>query len=447
MRASLSFRMGGIPISVEATFFIVAIVLGLGGRGGLGLVGWVVAVFVSVLVHELGHAMAFRAFGQRPRIRLWAWGGETSGSAPLPPARDVVVSIAGSATAITLLGLPTYVVLRTASLTSLEAYLFWHDLLWVSIAWSLLNLLPILPLDGGNVARAVLRRMMGERGDIAALSLSIAAAALGAAWALAQRQPFLAMYGVFFVGYSVEQLIDRRDAPLRDELEEAIRRFANDPEAAAAIARRVLGSARGRTTLAAAAEIVAWAALAGGRDAEASETIRHIGPTARPSPVLEGCVALVVGDRERGVRSIATGMAERPSTYPSTTAMRCIARAGAVDELTSRLLARRDEQGPKAAVTLALGMHLIERFDAALAVAERVYADARVNRSMVAYNAACSAARGGAPDLAMRWLEAAATNGFGDAGILETDDDLESLRGTPAFERLRTSLPPTPASA
>lgn len=445
MGTSLSFRLGGIPVSVDAMFFVVAIVLGLGGRSGISLVGWCVAVFVSVLVHELGHAAAFRTFGQSPRIRLWAWGGLTYGSAALPPWKDVVVSLAGSATAIALLGLPAYLITRTTTFTSLTTYVFWHDLSWIALAWSLLNLLPLLPLDGGNIARTVLRRAFGDRGEVSALWLSISVAAGGTAWALLEREPFLAMYGVFFAGFSAEQLVERRDAPLSADLERAIRQFADDPEEAAATARRVLGSARGRATLGAASEIVAWAALAGGRDDEAREAIRQVGPTARPSPVLDGCLALVLGDRERGLGRVAAGMAERPGSFEGTTAMRCIARAEATDELTSRLLARRDDAGPMAAAALALGMHRIGRFDAAVAVAERVYADGRASRPIVAYNAACSAARAGSHELAMRWLDAAVASGFADATTLGNDDDLESLRGTSAFERLRGSLQSAPA--
>jgi Zn-dependent protease len=439
MGASLSFRIASIPVRVDAMFLVVAIVLGLGGRTGLTLAGWVVAVFLSVLVHELGHALAFRMFGQTPRVRLWAWGGLTSGSAPLPPGRDVVVSLAGSATAIALLGLPAYVVTRTATFTSVAAFAFWHDLVWVSLAWSLLNLLPLLPLDGGNVAHTLLRRALGERGEVTTLWLSISVAGLGAAWALLGRQPFLALYAVFFAGYSAERLIDRRDAPLRAELDLARRRLDDDPDAAAAVARRVMKAARGRVAQAEASEIVAWAALDAERDAEAAEALRLIGPTGGASPVLEGCVALVTGDRDRGLERLAAGMSDRTSPSHSLTPMRCIARTGAAEELTARLLDRKD--GAMTAAALAVGMHLIGRFDTALAVAEPVYADGRATRSIVAYNAACSAAREGADDLALRWLELAITNGFDDAQLLDADDDLETLRSSRTFAFLRSSLP------
>jgi stage IV sporulation protein FB len=444
MRTSLSFRLAGIPVRVDAIFFVVVVILGARGRPGVMLAGWVVAVFVSILVHELGHAVAFRTFGQSPRIRLWAWGGLTSGSGQLSPGRDVVVSLAGSAAALLLLGLPAYAVTRTVSFTSFEAYVFWHDLLWVSLWWSLLNLLPLLPFDGGLVARTVLRRAMGERGDVTALWLSISVAAVGSVWALSQREPFLAMYGIFVAGFSAERLIDRRDAPLRDELDRARRELTNDPATAGVIARGVVEQARGRSTHIAASDVVAWAALAREDDVEAREAVRGMGPAASPPPVLEGCLLLAAGDSDRGLERLAAGMAEHPSSFPIEAAMLCIARASATDELTTRLLDRGPE-GANAASTLALGMHLIGRYHSAVEVAERVYADGRADRSVVAYNAACSAARGGWADLALRWLKAAIANGFDDEALLETDADLETLRRSPAFDPIRSSLSPAPS--
>ena len=148
----------------------------------------------------------------------------------------------------------------------------------------------------------------------------------------------------------------------------------------------------------------------------------------------------MIGDRDRGLRRLVAGMTRRPKSFPGTIAMRCIERSAAADELTTRLLDRPGDDGPKAAAMLALGMHLIGRLDEAVAVAERVYADGRASRSEIAYNAACSSARAGSSDRAMRWLDAAVANGFEDVELLAKDDDLETLRGFPAFEALRTSL-------
>src|SRR5215211_1266381 len=68
---------------------------------------------------------------------------------------DILISLAGSVTQIVLLGIPAYVITHNNPLlffTSYGWYVFLWDLMWVSLGWGIINLLPILPLDGGNIA-------------------------------------------------------------------------------------------------------------------------------------------------------------------------------------------------------------------------------------------------------------------------------------------------------
>src|SRR5260370_29282128 len=77
-----NLKLFGIPVSVEITFILMALVLGRDRRADMTLlIEWIVVVFFSVLLHEFGHALVGRAFGLVPRIRLYAFGGLTSWSA------------------------------------------------------------------------------------------------------------------------------------------------------------------------------------------------------------------------------------------------------------------------------------------------------------------------------------------------------------------------------
>src|SRR5438552_18514232 len=93
----LNFRVGPFPVTVYPWFFLSAVLLG--GNFGFGwqMLAWIGVVFISVLVHELGHAIVGRAFGGRPEIQLQAFGGVTFPqfrSRP-GPGRQVVVSAPG----------------------------------------------------------------------------------------------------------------------------------------------------------------------------------------------------------------------------------------------------------------------------------------------------------------------------------------------------------------
>ena len=152
--------IAGIPIRIEWSFWLIAVLLGYGARTGWLLVAWVVIVLVSILVHELGHAVALRIYHQRPRVVLHAFGGLTYGSSAYRSrAQSIVVSAAGPFTAVALLGVPAYFWQDSIDLRSqYDLYVVVHDVAWVNIGWSLVNLLPILPLDGGNIAASIFGR-------------------------------------------------------------------------------------------------------------------------------------------------------------------------------------------------------------------------------------------------------------------------------------------------
>jgi membrane-associated protease RseP (regulator of RpoE activity) len=115
-------------------------------------------VFVSILWHELGHALAMRQFGSRAEIFLYAGGGL---AAPSPGRftrrEDFVVSAAGPVAGL-LLGLAVWLYQRG---WPPESYLMAYaitQMLWINVIWSLVNCLPVLPLDGGHMLQAILGR-------------------------------------------------------------------------------------------------------------------------------------------------------------------------------------------------------------------------------------------------------------------------------------------------
>ena len=107
-------RIGGIPIHVEWPFFLIAAILGGNrirtwpGNRFVFLLIWVAIVFVSVLVHELGHAVAYRFNGIRPSITLTAFWGLTHGEETRSRWRSIGVSLAGPLAGMVLLGVPAY---------------------------------------------------------------------------------------------------------------------------------------------------------------------------------------------------------------------------------------------------------------------------------------------------------------------------------------------------
>lgn len=180
----LTFSLFGIPVRVIPTFWLIGVLFGWDymhvPKYGFALVLiWVAVVFVSILVHELGHALTALLFGYPPRIVLYHFGG----LAMYEPWRDytagksILISFAGPGAGLALYGL-VFVVQHTVPIASpLAAYTF-GMLVWVNLWWSLINLLPVLPLDGGRISQEVCRSISRQNGVLWSLRISIAVGVL-----------------------------------------------------------------------------------------------------------------------------------------------------------------------------------------------------------------------------------------------------------------------------
>jgi stage IV sporulation protein FB len=155
------FTIFGIPVRVEPWFWITLALLGgaLDTRTSaeiLSLALFLLAGFFSILVHELGHALTARKFGGYSEITLQAFGGyATCTGVRLTRPQDFAVTAAGPFVQIAL-GLAVFFAFPYLGKLNPNFLGFLFDLMKISIIWAVLNLLPILPLDGGRMLDAVL---------------------------------------------------------------------------------------------------------------------------------------------------------------------------------------------------------------------------------------------------------------------------------------------------
>lgn len=218
---SLRFRLAGIPVRVDLLFFVTALFLGTSaGRDGASLLIWVAVVLASVLWHELGHALALRAFGYAPVVELWAFGGLTyrASGGRTPAARFLLVTLAGPGAGLALGGaLLAWVRIAAPLDVGPLAAAAIVDLLWVNIGWGLLNLLPILPLDGGNAVASFLDLVTRGRGLLPARVVSVLLAGGGLVAAALAREWWLALLAAFFLLTNASALRGARRAAARPE--------------------------------------------------------------------------------------------------------------------------------------------------------------------------------------------------------------------------------------
>jgi Zn-dependent protease len=158
----IQFSLFNIPIRVELWFWLTLAFIGGVLRvdskeAFFLLLLFIIAGFISILVHELGHALTAKAFGKRVEIVLQAFGGYAaySGGASLDRTRTFLVTAAGPALQIVLGGV-VYLFAETFPGMSREAVYFVKVLYGFSFVWAILNLLPVLPLDGGRILQTIL---------------------------------------------------------------------------------------------------------------------------------------------------------------------------------------------------------------------------------------------------------------------------------------------------
>jgi Zn-dependent protease len=228
--ADWRFELLGVPVRVSAWFWPAAALLGwsicqaLAGGDQRTLIQllalWIGAVFVSILVHEFGHALAYRFFGQGADVVLYHFGGLAIPRAwgrrgHLRPLQRLLVSAAGPAAQLVLaaaivIGLKAtgwYVPFPLEGLGTRLGLFVGREftspllsalcgfLLFVNGFWPLMNLLPVPPLDGGQIVREGLLALGVSDAHRIAGMIGVVVGGAVAWWGYTRHEPYL---GIMF---------------------------------------------------------------------------------------------------------------------------------------------------------------------------------------------------------------------------------------------------------
>jgi stage IV sporulation protein FB len=405
--APMRFSLGGIPVRVDVTFWIIMGLFGLnratagGALDPVLVLEWVALVFVGILLHELGHAVAFRSFGRRPSVVLYGMGGLTSASGGLTPGQRLVTTLAGPGVGFLLGGLALALAaagawplpnlggrsvgelmrlsLGAGALDLTLPELVFLDLLFVNVGWGVLNLVPLHPLDGGQSLEALLQLLRVPRAEQVTAAVGIVVASAGAVVALQTGQVILLVV-VVLLGLSNFRRLTARGQPA------GAAAWTQPPEGAGPELQRTVAMAE--------------QALAQGRADDAVELLRQE-HRLRPSPATTRAYLAVLSRTRR------------------------------LDELEELLHGAPEHLDAPTMTSGGAALVAGGRYEAALRAAETAWTADASGAWQPAVVAAAARSGLGDVDGAIRWLHAAADRGWDDRRRLESDPVFAEVRADP----------------
>lgn len=194
------FSLLGTQVYVQSSILILLVfyVLLGSGQGSAGIIHalvFAVIAFLSILVHEFGHAMMVRHQGLgKSDIILHGLGGLTYWRGTSDKRQRILVSLAGPLAGLALGGVTLAFTLAFGFPSEFLLSAIVQALLWINLGWSLINLLPIWPLDGGQILRTALtgRRRSGASATLLSLKISMVTAGAVVLLSIAFRTIFMA---------------------------------------------------------------------------------------------------------------------------------------------------------------------------------------------------------------------------------------------------------------
>jgi Zn-dependent protease len=435
-RGLVSFRLLGVPVSIHASFLVVVFLLGASNpeSARIDLAGglvWAAVVTMSVLAHELGHALTARPAGGQPRIDLFGIAGLTRWNpARAGRGRRVAVSLAGVAAGV-VLGVVMLAVRSAVAPepgTLLDFALF--AAVYANLAWGLLNLLPMLPLDGGQVVRAVMPGKDDATRDMRTAAVSVVVAAVVAVAAVLTDHPIAAAFVVFFAAGNVQTLLAARRLRGAPDLAGLVERAnaameANRPHDALELLRGVDHPL---------AHVISAAALIRlGEPRRAQDTLIDLPSWVTLEPTFEATVLLANGQERLARERLAATLRDTPAPWAVRELASLLHRRG--DDVDAVLADVRGE----AAVGVATALYFEGAYAASGRWAETALGSG-VESPYVAYNGACAWARAGDLDRALRLVDHALLLGWTDAATLDTDEDLAPVRAHAGWAAVRARL-------
>ena len=320
----------------------------------------------------------------------------------------------------------------------------YRSLVWVNLGWGVLNLAPMLPLDGGNIMASTFELFAGKPGVRVARYISLVLAVGLVLLFVGMQNIFMAVLLGFLAHANWRALrVEREVGPdqaLLGRLATAQRRLdAGDARGAEMDAEKILAEVKTPLVRSHALTILALARLALGNPEGAKECLAQMPRSHPPDVGIEAAVLLASDDADGAFDLLAKRLADRQGPFIEQRFLDATVRTERFDEAAAVLDTPRGR---------SVDITILESFeekayragahDAAARIGQLLWdVDRRPTR---AYNVACALSRAGRADEAMGWLSQARKAGFDKIDLIDGDDDLAPLRAREDWADLRRAF-------
>jgi len=439
-------KVFGIPVKVDFTFLLVAAFLASSRLSQpVFFVELLLVVFISILIHELGHALVCRAFGLSPQIQLYGMGGLTSWSSNIrvSPLKNIAISLAGPFAGFLLAGIILSIQNRFPdALDSEIGRQLYRDLMTVNLGWGIVNLLPVLPMDGGHVVDSIEEIITKKTGGLVAPTLSLLVAAGVALWAFKAGWFFMGILMGVFAWVNLNALRQRyqanRDQDLTGPLEQARESFKQrDGSSLVRQARELLQTAGSAEFKCAAQQLLVQGLILENNSEEAKKELMRLQAINGPAAAEEALIGFEK-DEWPGILPLIE-YAYRSSKTAGLGALYTQALIGAHRFPEAlQLISDPSLAHYNSGLYVLLQTAAFEAGEFDLSAQAGTLANERGRAPYIAYNVACAHARAGRTDEALEWIKRAVAAGYDEIESLKQEPDFVGLRDHPEFTKLTT---------
>lgn len=309
--AALRFRVFGIPLQILPGFWLLLLLIGvLIGRVSPSAVAIVCLIaFASLAVHELGHAWVARRYGFKPMVTLHLTGGMTTYAALRRVSRgqEILISAAGPLLGLLLSALALVALLSLGAPLPTAAdgdasgavlILWW--VLELNVFWSLMNLIPVMPFDGGRILLAAFGEQRRNGAALVSLMLGLSVALVFVL--LREPWPAVVFAAAAVISFRRLRQSNAADASTREAAQVALREAHHALRVQAfsrarLLAERVFLTSTQPEQRKSSVEVLLWALL-GSREYGIARALVDAVDERDLDPYLRGAIAQATGDLE-----------------------------------------------------------------------------------------------------------------------------------------------------